>query len=58
MQIIVHYPKTEQEINALQEKVALVHAESISRYIEKMSYSKEEKVKLLNYIQESLILLL
>lgn len=48
MNIIVHYPKDEQAVKALQKKVADVHAEAVDSYIDKLTCPKEQKIMLLD----------
>ena len=48
MNIIVHYPKKQEDIDALRKKVAVVHSEAVIRYIDKLTCPKEQKIALLN----------
>jgi len=50
MKVIVYHPKDPKAIHALQKKVATAHAEMVLRYVSKMIYPKNEKLKLLNVI--------
>ncbi|WP_156136360.1 hypothetical protein [Candidatus Soleaferrea massiliensis] len=52
MNIIVHYPTTEQALAELQKRVAMVHAEAVGSYIEKLTCPKEQKIKLIEAVQE------
>ena len=53
MKIIVHHPKSQEDISILQKKVAAVHAEAVLRYIDKLPCPKEQKLKLLNAVIET-----
>lgn len=53
MNIIVHYPKNEQAIKALQKSVATVHAEAVASYIDKLTCPKEQKIALIDMVIES-----
>ena len=53
MKVIVHHPKKTDNVRILQKKVAAVHAEAVLRFISKLPYSKEEKLKLLNAVIET-----
>lgn len=52
MELIVHYPKEEQEINALRDRVATIHAEYIYTYLGRMDCSKEHKGVIIERIKE------
>lgn len=51
MELIVHYPKDNQAIHALYEKVSMIHGEYILSYLERMDCSKEQKIKILENIR-------
>ena len=51
MNIIVYYPKCEQDIKALQKKVAKVHADAVIHHIQKLKCPKEQKMKLYEEIK-------
>ena len=53
MKVIVYHPKKLDDVYTLQKKVAAVHAEAVLRFISKLPYSKEEKLKLLNAVIET-----
>ncbi|MCL2603990.1 MAG: hypothetical protein FWD90_05890 [Defluviitaleaceae bacterium] len=53
-EIIVHFPKKQEDINILKKKVAQAHAEAVIRYIEKLSCPKEQKIALLDAVQKGL----
>ena len=46
-EIIMHFPKTQEDVYILQKKVAQVHAEAIVKHLEKLPFLKEQKMKLL-----------
>ncbi len=50
MDVIVHYPKSEEQLRALQKRVAIVHAEAVISYIQKLPCSKEQKKYLIKEI--------
>lgn len=52
MNIIVHYPTSEQAFAEMQKRVAMVHAEAVGSYIEKLTCPKEQKIKLIEAVQE------
>lgn len=54
MNVIVHYPKSPDDIQALQKRVAMIHAQAVISYIQKLSCPKEQKLHLLKEIEESL----
>jgi len=53
LNIIVHHPKSEENIGALRKKVAHVHAEAAIRYIQKLSCSQEQRMKLHNEVKKA-----
>ncbi len=55
MNIIVHYPKSSENILALQKRVAKIHAQAVISYIQKLSCPKEQKLHLLKEIEYSSI---
>ncbi len=54
MNVVVHYPKGEENINELKSRVAKVHAEAVSTYIKKLTCPKNQKLELLNDVQKDL----
>ena len=52
MNVIVHYPKNPENIIALQKKAAAVHADAVLRYVQKLNCPKEQKLKLINALQD------
>lgn len=48
MNVVVHYPKGEENINELKSRVAKIHAEAVSTYIKKLTCPKEDKNKIIN----------
>lgn len=52
MNLIFHLPKTGKGQQELQKRVATVHAEVISYFLQKMDCSQEQKGKLLQRLEE------
>jgi len=52
MKIIVHYPKNKKDIETLQKKVAIIHAEAVVRHIEKLPCPTSQKIALLTAIKK------
>jgi len=52
MNIIVHYPQSAEKIAELQKRVASVHIEAVTTYINSLSCSKTQKVELIKRIKE------
>lgn len=52
MNVIVHYPKSPKNIQALQKRIAMIHGQAVISYIKKLSCSKEQKLHLLKEIEE------
>jgi len=46
-EIIMHFPKKQEDVYILQKKVAQVHAEAVVKHLEKLPFPKEQKMKLL-----------
>ncbi len=51
MEIMVHYPTTEKELIALNDRVATLHAEYIYSYLGKGEFSKEEKLTIIENLK-------
>lgn len=47
MNIILHFPKTEKGAQELQKRVAEVHAEAVSHYLQTVTYTQEQKKALI-----------
>ena len=52
MKVIVYHPKDPKDISILHKRVAIVHANAVLRYLEKLPCPKEQRLKLLNSIIE------
>lgn len=52
MEVIVHYPKQESDKQALRQKVSEVQAEAVAKYILRLTCPLEQKLKLLQAVQE------
>jgi len=50
MQVIVHYPKTEDALNNLTQNVTELHVQSMINYIRQMQLSEEDVKKLIGLI--------
>ena len=48
--VIVHYPKTEEGKRELAERVAGVHADMVNQHIKKLNCPSEQKVQLLDAV--------
>jgi hypothetical protein len=53
MNVIVHYPKKEEDIRELQKRVAEVHAQAVIRTIQALSCPKEQKLELIKDIKQT-----
>ncbi|MCL2088161.1 MAG: hypothetical protein FWH14_01625 [Oscillospiraceae bacterium] len=53
MDIVVHYPKTTDNIKELEKRIATIHAQAVTLHIEKLSCPKEQKLKLYDAIKEA-----
>ena len=53
LNIIVHYPKNEQDLQTLQKKVASVHADAVIHYLQKLTCPEIQKLKLHNEIKQA-----
>ena len=53
MNIVVHYPKSEQDMKELQEKVASVHAGAVLRHLQNLTCPEAQKLKLYNEIKKA-----
>jgi len=53
LNIIVHYPKCEHDVAALQQKVATVHADAAIRHIQKLTCPQGQKIKLCQEIKNA-----
>ena len=48
--IIVHYPKTEEGNRELERKVAEVHADMVTQYLNKLNCPSQQKLQLLDAV--------
>ncbi len=55
MHVIVHYPKSAENIRNLQKRVAKIHAQAIVIYIQKLPCTKEQKIHLVKDIEKSIL---
>lgn len=52
MNIIIHYPSTEENCFKLQEQCAKVYANAVIDKLNKLNCSDEQKTTLLNYLKQ------
>jgi len=53
-EIIMHFPKKQEDVYILQKKVAQVHAEAVVKHLKKLPFSKEQKLALLTAVKKGL----
>jgi len=53
-EIIMHFPKKQEDVYILQKKVAQVHAEAVVKHLEKLPFPKEQKLTLLTAVKKRL----
>ena len=51
--VIVHYPTTDEGKQELAKRVSSVHADIVNQYIQKLSCPSSQKIQLMNAIIES-----
>ena len=51
--VIVHYPKTEEGKRELAERVAGIHADMVNQHIKKLNCPSDQKVQLLDAVIKS-----
>lgn len=54
MEVIIHLPRSKEGQEELAKRVATVHAQLIYNYISRLECSSEQKVALLDAIQENI----
>lgn len=54
MQVVVHYPKSNEAVKIMEQRVAKVHAQFIMNQIDKMHLSKENTESLIKVICDKL----
>lgn len=54
MEVFMHYPVAEEDKQALRQKVSEVQAEAVIKYISKLTCPLEQKLKLLQAVQEKM----
>lgn len=54
MNVIMHYPKTEQGMKELQQRIAQVHAGAVINYINQLAYPKAQKLEIFNSVQKEI----
>ncbi len=55
MELIVHYPKTQEKQKELYIRVAKFHADYVARYLEKLNCPMEQKFRLIDAIAETIL---
>ena len=53
MEVTVHYPTSKTTMAILQKKLAIVHAQSVLRYIQNLTCPKEQKLGMIDSIINS-----
>lgn len=51
--VIVHYPTTDEGKQELAKRVSSVHADMVNQYIQKLSCPSSQKIQLMNAVIES-----
>ena len=51
LNIIIHNPTSERGVIELRRRVAIIHAEAVERFVEKLSCPKGQKIKLIESVQ-------
>lgn len=54
MEVFMHYPEAEEDKQALRQKVSEVQAEAVAKYILRLTCPLEQKLKLLQAVQEKM----
>ena len=52
LNILLHYPTSEQAFAELQKQVAKIHAEAVGSFVDKLTCPKEQKLRLVEAVQE------
>ena len=52
MNIVVHYPQSEESLAELQKRVATVHIDAVTTYINSLSCPKSQKLLLIDKLQQ------
>lgn len=53
MEVFMHYPEAEEDKQALRQNVSAVHARAVMEYISKLACPLEQKIKLIQSIQDT-----
>lgn len=54
MEVFMHYPVAEEDKQALRQKVSEVQAEAVIKYISKLTCPLEQKMELVQSIQDTI----
>jgi hypothetical protein len=54
MNVIIHLPKSEKDIKALSETLSQIHIEAVNHHLHKLACPKEQKLQLIQAVQDSL----
>lgn len=52
MEVFVHYPEAEEDKQALRQNVSAVHTKAVMEYISKLACPLEQKIKLVQSMQD------
>jgi len=52
MNIVVHYPKSADRVAELEKRVATIHIEAVSSYINNLSCPKSQKLELVDSVKK------
>lgn len=50
MNVIVHYPSDNKSRDELSKRIAEIHIESVTAFVKKQQWTKEQKLKILNAV--------
>lgn len=52
MEVFVYYPKANKDMKELEKRVAMVHAQAVIQYIQRMSCPQKQKLQLINALKK------
>lgn len=55
MEIRIHFPETDEEIQALRDKINEVHAHGVIKYISNLGYSESTKTVLYEHLRKKAV---
>lgn len=53
MEVIVHYPKSDQDRAELQKRIARIHAQFVLQYVEKLNCPQWQKEQLIDAVADT-----